>query len=136
MRRISVVVICLVCQHVVGRHSWSNSFPLGLPFDAFYFNSSKMHHPLHIPDIFLSILDQLEPSSTMSAEKDNRSLVNIAVVCRSWLEPALDRLWKRQHELLPLLKTLPSHKWNIDEYHSFVSTSVCLEQSKRLTVNE
>ncbi|KAF7979697.1 hypothetical protein HWV62_41028 [Athelia sp. TMB] len=78
-----------------------------------------MPHPLHVPDIILSILDQLEPSSTESAEKTNRSLANIAVVCRSWLEPALDRLWKRQYELLPLLKTLPSHKWNIDRYHSF-----------------
>lgn len=81
-----------------------------------------MHPSLQTPDIFLEILDQIEASSPESVENDNRSLVNIAVVCRSWLEPALSRLWKRQKDLLPLFKTLPPHKWSIDECGSFVRT--------------
>ncbi|KAF7973561.1 hypothetical protein HWV62_14824 [Athelia sp. TMB] len=51
---------------------------------------------------------ELGASSTDVAERDNSSLANLALVCRDWLEPALDGLWKMQGQLLPLLRTLPT----------------------------
>lgn len=90
-------------------------------------NTPTMHRALRIKEVFLMILDELGASSTEAAERDNRSLVSLALVCRDWLEPALNGLWKMQGELLPLLRTLPAGKWNEGEFELFVRPSACRE---------
>ena len=82
-----------------------------------------MHRALQVTEIFLSILDQLGASSTEAIDRDNPSLASLAVVCRQWHEPALDGLWRTQRKLLPLLRTLPTHKWNVGEDKLFVRNS-------------
>ena len=83
-----------------------------------------MHRALLVKELFLSILDHLGASSTEATNRDSASLASLAVVCREWHEPALDRLWRMQRTLVPLLKTLPMDKWKVGEDKLFVRNSV------------
>ncbi|KAJ7884709.1 hypothetical protein B0H13DRAFT_1889842 [Mycena leptocephala] len=43
------------------------------------------------------------------------SLYWLALTCRKFADPAVTLLWERQYGIMPLLKCLPSHKWEISE---------------------
>lgn len=73
-----------------------------------------MHRSLILPEIFRRILDFLEVvpyddfyASDSQLRCHNASTARLARTCRSFLEPSLDALWKRQLTLAPLMKTLP-----------------------------
>ena len=40
-----------------------------------------------------------------------RDVLSLALTCKAFLEPALDRLWRRQTTLFNLIKTLPDDSW-------------------------
>ncbi|KZT72380.1 hypothetical protein DAEQUDRAFT_755211 [Daedalea quercina L-15889] len=40
-----------------------------------------------------------------------RTLLAVGLTCHSMLDPALDRLWKTQASLVPLVRTLPADAW-------------------------
>lgn len=72
-----------------------------------------VHRALQIQEVFVNILDELGASSD-PPHRDPASLASLALVCRAFLEPSLDGLWKRQRDLLPLLKAFPANKWTVD----------------------
>ena len=76
-----------------------------------------MHRALAIPEIVRTILDCFSPKPEHHriANKDyyltatalRSSVVNVALVCRSFSEPALDILWWAMDDLTPLFNLLP-----------------------------
>ncbi|KIK42281.1 hypothetical protein CY34DRAFT_12482 [Suillus luteus UH-Slu-Lm8-n1] len=58
-----------------------------------------MHHALKIYDIIYAILQHLESSTT--------DLVNVAMTCSKFSDPALNILWREQSSLAPLIMCLP-----------------------------
>ena len=65
-------------------------------------SSRQHHHAIKSPDIVISILEHFD------MEQDRAACVNMALVCRSFAEPASNVLWRRIHGLLPLWKVLGS----------------------------
>ena len=64
-----------------------------------------------IPYILDEICDYLhdeEDISSEAARTSKQNLLLVALTCKSFLEPALDRLWRSLDSLFPLLKILPS----------------------------
>ncbi|KAK6992129.1 hypothetical protein R3P38DRAFT_3437270 [Favolaschia claudopus] len=45
-------------------------------------------------------------TDTLNESKENQALLNIALVCRAFREPALNELWRSLHSFLPLLRLL------------------------------
>lgn len=43
---------------------------------------------------------------------ERRSLANAAVTCRTFYEPAMDRLWSELDDLFPLIKCMAPDLWN------------------------
>ncbi|KAJ6595361.1 hypothetical protein B0H10DRAFT_773787 [Mycena sp. CBHHK59/15] len=43
------------------------------------------------------------------------SLYRLALTCHKFADPAVTLLWESQYGVMPLLKCLPSHKWEISE---------------------
>jgi len=76
-----------------------------------------MHHALAIPEIVRMILDSFldRPMHEVNADKVNyraatalrSSVLNMALTCRSFSEPALDILWWAMDDLVPLFNLLP-----------------------------
>ena len=64
--------------------------------------SRQHHHAIKSPDIVMSILEHFD------LEQDRAACINMALVCRSFAEPASNILWRRIHGLLPLWKVLGS----------------------------
>ena len=44
---------------------------------------------------------------------DLRGILALALTCKAFLEPALDQLWRRQLNLVNLIKTLPQDSWEL-----------------------
>ncbi|KAI0740806.1 hypothetical protein C8Q76DRAFT_608362 [Earliella scabrosa] len=44
---------------------------------------------------------------------DLRGILALALTCKAFLEPALDQLWRRQLNLVNLIKTLPKDSWEL-----------------------
>ena len=75
-----------------------------------------MHRALAIPEIFRAILDSFSPKPEHYARvnKDfylevtalRSSVLNVALTCRSFSEPALDILWWAMDDLVPLFNLL------------------------------
>ena len=75
-----------------------------------------MHHALAIPEIVRMILGCFLPGHIeINADKVNymaatalrSSVLNVALTCRSFSEPALDILWWAMDDLVPLFNLLP-----------------------------
>ena len=76
-----------------------------------------MHRALAIPEIVRTILDSfsVKPSRDIGADKhcygtataSRSSVLNVALTCRSFSEPALDVLWWTMDDLFPLFNLLP-----------------------------
>ncbi|KAJ6562902.1 hypothetical protein B0H10DRAFT_1135879 [Mycena sp. CBHHK59/15] len=54
------------------------------------------------------------------------SLYRLALTCHKFADPAVTLLWESQYGVMPLLKCLPSHKWEISE-GSFVKNSIATQ---------
>ena len=80
-----------------------------------------VHSCLLLPDIFNRILDILEidPDPDFYAGYHQqlyrcRSIARLARTCRTFLEPCLDVIWRKQYTLGPLVHTLPSDAYELD----------------------
>jgi hypothetical protein len=78
-----------------------------------------MHRALAIPEIVRTILDSFhEKGGLIRVEKDyylatralRSSVLNVALTCRSFSEPALDILWWTMDDLIPLFNLLPGFR--------------------------
>ena len=63
-----------------------------------------MHHCLHITEILINIFDLYD-------EQSKHTLLQLALVCKLFHEPALDALWRFQSSFLVLVKTFPRDLW-------------------------
>lgn len=84
-------------------------------------------------DLLLKIFDYLLWDDDDELNSDNaiackHTLAQAAVTCKTFLEPALDRLWCTLDTLFPLLKLLPSF---IQCEGTYVSQSTHLNLSSR-----
>ena len=69
-----------------------------------------MPHPIfEIDELSRLIIDEL-------METSRKTVLSLALTCRSLEEPALSSLWKLQRRLIDLLKVLPNHTWVRDEW--------------------
>ena len=81
--------------------------------------------PFHSnPDILDEICEYLhdEQDTQLDAEAarvSRRNLLWVALTCKAFLEPALDRLWRSLDSLFPLLRILPSFTQSDETYVSF-----------------
>lgn len=69
-----------------------------------------MHHCLTVTEILYSIIE-LSHCNDDSLFRDTRSVFGLVLTCKSFLEPALDVLWKEQSDLSDLLRCLPADSW-------------------------
>jgi len=76
-------------------------------------SSSSAQPPFHSnPDIleeiceYLAIEDDFTHSVDVSLSR--RDLLSVALTCKAFVEPALNRLWRSLDSLFPLLKILPA----------------------------
>lgn len=69
-----------------------------------------MPHPIFgVDELLRLVINEL-------VEISEESAVSFAVTCRSFEEPTLSSLWKKQSSLFPLLGVLPGCIWDEDEY--------------------
>jgi hypothetical protein len=76
-----------------------------------------MHPALAVPEIIRTILDFLLPKPEhyekankeyyLAATAFRSSVLNVALTCQSFSEPALDVLWWAMDDLIPLFNFLP-----------------------------
>jgi hypothetical protein len=87
-----------------------------------------MHRCWDVVELTRTIFEELE-SITLAPNRlrvsKEASLYRLALTCRKFADPAVTLLWESQYGVMPLLKCLPSHKWEISE-GSFVSRSTYL----------
>ena len=70
--------------------------------------SDSMHACLNVDEILRLIASELVGS------RGNGTAVTLACCCKSFEDPVLDALWKRQVRLSPLLESLPGGVWEED----------------------
>ncbi|KAF6751100.1 hypothetical protein DFP72DRAFT_498786 [Ephemerocybe angulata] len=70
-----------------------------------------MNRCLETPEILQLICEQLPIEGT----SDRQRLLAVALSCRAWREPALERLWFRIQSFRPLIATLPSDLWTVEK---------------------
>ncbi|KAJ7042820.1 hypothetical protein C8F04DRAFT_1074931 [Mycena alexandri] len=75
--------------------------------------------------IFEQLLESTRLAPNRPPVSKAASLYRLALTCRKFTDPAVALLWESQHGVMPLLKCLPSRKWEIFE-GSFVSRSAYL----------
>lgn len=68
-----------------------------------------MYKCLEISEILEVIIDHVFMSS--EGMEGMRAVVALALTCRDFLDPALNRLWHTQESLDPLIRTLPPTAW-------------------------
>lgn len=67
-----------------------------------------MHHCLQITEILINIF---ESYNGCDRNQSKHTLLQLALVCKMFHEPALDVLWKFQSSFSTLVKTLPPDLW-------------------------
>ncbi|KIM90987.1 hypothetical protein PILCRDRAFT_1215 [Piloderma croceum F 1598] len=74
-----------------------------------------MHHCLKIPEILTIIFESLNNNDSESFRPytDYQTFFALALVCRNFLEPALDALWREQGSFAQLIQTLPTDAWRV-----------------------
>ncbi|KAJ7689061.1 hypothetical protein B0H17DRAFT_1180444 [Mycena rosella] len=78
-----------------------------------------MHRCWDVLELTRMVFEQLEPTRlapNRPAVSKEMSLYRLALTCRKFADPAVTLvLWEKQYGVIPLLKCLPSHKWEISE---------------------
>lgn len=85
-----------------------------------------MHHCLNIEEIVEAICEQV-----FLLQDGPASLLAFGLACYALLEPALDRLWRTQTNLSPLVRVLPADSWTYFGKNIVVSHSICLMRCVR-----
>lgn len=67
-----------------------------------------MHRCLQIPEIICLLCDALE---VVAGWPPDREYLNMALSCRAFLDPALNKLWKSISNLDPIISCLPRKLW-------------------------
>lgn len=81
-----------------------------------------MHRCLHIEDVLIYLFNCIPASAQFAGGR--KALLELALTCKCFLEPALNVLWQHQNQLIPLLKILPADAWSYesgDSDQGFVS---------------
>ncbi|KAF8136047.1 hypothetical protein K438DRAFT_1882028 [Mycena galopus ATCC 62051] len=77
-----------------------------------------MHRCWDVLELTRMIFEQLE-SIRLAPHRppvsEAASLYRLALTCRKFTDPAVTLLWESQYGVMPLLKCLPSHKWEVSE---------------------
>ena len=76
-----------------------------------------MHLCLRVQEIVRNIVESIDGYENRLGllSQDALSTVHaLAITCKSFQDPALDRLWSCQDSLRPLMQCLPSSKWSLD----------------------
>jgi len=85
--------------------------------------------PFHSnPDILDEICEYLFYYQDQDFEETatgRHNLLHVALTCKAFLEPALDRIWRRLDSLFPLLKILPSFIQSDGTYVSVLPLETC-----------
>jgi hypothetical protein len=80
---------------------------------------AAMHRCWDVAELTQIIFQELEPvpyePGTDSRITKNGQLYRLALTCRKFCDPALDRLWENTYDFIYLLKCLPSHIREISE---------------------
>jgi F-box-like len=71
-------------------------------------NRTSMHRCLQITEILTLILDCYDDYAP-----DKNTLLQLALVCKAFHEPALDALWKFQQSFMILVMTFPRDLWEV-----------------------
>ncbi|KAJ7205540.1 hypothetical protein GGX14DRAFT_644834 [Mycena pura] len=78
-----------------------------------------MHRCWDVAELTQLIFQKLEPvypeSGTDRCITTDGQLYRLALTCRKFCDPALDRLWETTYDFIYLLKCLPSHIWEIPD---------------------
>lgn len=90
-----------------------------VPVNANVTLSNALTHAYLLRLVFqhLKYLDEVEPNGP---HINRKGLLNIALTCKAFLEPALDTLWESLDSLLPLLKLLPLFTLVNEQYVSLI----------------
>ena len=90
----------------------AESFKLELQGTTTASSSKSPRLSLHSnPDILDEICEYLSYDCDADTEEihlSRRTLLRLALTCKAFIEPALDRLWRSLDSLFPLLKILPA----------------------------
>jgi hypothetical protein len=70
-----------------------------------------MGHCLRIPELIRSICDNLDKATSLS----------VALACKAFLEPGLDKIWRDIDSLEPLAHCLPAEIWKNDRSVMLIS---------------
>jgi len=76
------------------------------------------HQLFEIDELLRLVIDEL-------VETNPRTAVSFALTSRSFEEPTLSSLWKKQESLTGLMKVLPGCTWATDEYGFDIFVSDC-----------
>lgn len=87
--------------------------------------SLSMHRCLEVAEILATIIDYVKVLPHIAPfdggytpfTEGNHHLLQLAVTCRAFSEPALNALWRTQKSLLPLIETLPEDAWDTTVTH-------------------
>ncbi|KAJ6551945.1 hypothetical protein B0H19DRAFT_1264557 [Mycena capillaripes] len=74
-----------------------------------------MHRALELLDIVEIICEQVADQPIFSRYR--RELAYLATTCKSFLNPALNALWREQETICNVLKCMPEDLWDISEYN-------------------
>ena len=66
-----------------------------------------MHPCFYINELLENIVEQTVEPESFGGSKDMVHLCNIALTCRTFYEPAMNRRWGKMSNLTPLLLCLP-----------------------------
>ncbi|KAF7368288.1 hypothetical protein MVEN_00149800 [Mycena venus] len=72
-----------------------------------------MHKCWNVPELTRLILEEL--GKPIPGNLAHITLHRLKTICRVLSYPALDLLWEEQYALVPLLKCLPSHLWDVSD---------------------
>lgn len=84
-----------------------------------------MHRCLEVAEILATVMDYVEVLPHIAPSdggytpftEGKHHLLQLAVTCRTFSEPALNALWRTQKSLLPLIETLPEDAWDTTITH-------------------
>ena len=76
-----------------------------------------MHRCLRVDELLREIFEQVRVVDDLVEEDwdwDYQTISRLARTCKTFLRPALDRLWHSQDTLSNLIGTLPASAWTLD----------------------
>lgn len=98
-----------------------------------------MHPCLAVEDILNTIFDHADPEDC-NVEKRISTFHSLALTCKAFLDPALDRVWRTQWGIENLIRVLPKDVWdmssepNILTFKGDLGSSECLVSLRAIRI--